>query len=79
MGLLSGFLMYIFYPLFTVFVCAGDARRRHENPNTAAPPAQPYLAEPVTKGGGMYNVTAQLGVTAYLHCKVNNLGGNVVS
>ena len=25
------------------------------------------------------NVTAQLGITTYLHCRVNNLGGKMVS
>ena len=28
---------------------------------------------------GVNNVTAQLGLTTYLHCKVNNLNGKTVS
>ena len=37
---------------------------------------EPYFAEdPV----GVKNVTAQLGLTTYLHCKVNNLNGKTVS
>ena len=36
----------------------------------------PYFAEDAV---GVNNVTAQLGLTTYLHCKVNNLNGKTVS
>ena len=36
----------------------------------------PYFAEDTH---GVTNVTAQLGLTTYLHCKVNNLNGKTVS
>lgn len=40
---------------------------------------EPYFAEQVDAPYGLVNVTAQLGITTYLHCKVNSLGGNTVS
>lgn len=39
---------------------------------------EPYFAEDLVYGG-VRNVTAQLGLTTYLHCKVNNLNGKTVS
>ena len=38
---------------------------------------EPFFAEDTTMG--VKNVTAQLGLTTYLHCKVNNLNGKTVS
>ena len=39
---------------------------------------EPFFAEEST-ALGVKNVTAQLGLTTYLHCKVNNLNGKTVS
>ena len=39
----------------------------------------PYFAEGDSGAVGVNNVTAQLGLTTYLHCKVNNLNGKTVS
>ena len=39
---------------------------------------EPYFAD--EHGNGLtVNTTAQLGITTYLHCKVNSLGGKTVS
>ena len=43
---------------------------------------EPYFAEEAAGTGTaseMVNVTAQIGITTYLHCKVNSLGGKTVS
>jgi hypothetical protein len=37
---------------------------------------EPYF---VDEDVSIKNVSAQLGVTTYLHCRVNNLGGKTVS
>ena len=37
---------------------------------------EPYFAEGVS--GELRNMSAQLGTTTYLHCKVNSLGGKTV-
>ena len=49
----------------------GDAAQQQQQPQPEMAGEEPFA--------GMLNATAQLGVTVYLHCKVNNLGGNVVS
>ncbi len=37
---------------------------------------EPFFADEVD---GITNVTAQLGITTYLHCRVNSLGGKMAS
>ena len=39
---------------------------------------EPFFTEE-SSAMGVKNVTAQLGLTTYLHCKVNNLNGKTVS
>ena len=40
--------------------------------------SEPYFAADASPGE-IQNVTAQLGTTTYLHCRVNSLGGKTVS
>lgn len=77
----------------TVLVCTGDARTGHvsvegtNNPlrhgrsiNGQIGLGEPYFAESLPNGPNqVLNVTAQLGITTYLHCKVNSLAGKTVS
>ena len=55
--------------------------RHHQQPQSEAVAmsgiGEPFFAEDTTMG--VKNVTAQLGLTTYLHCKVNNLNGKTVS
>lgn len=75
-----------------VLVCtAGDLRVDAALGGTAASPSasssssgnqlsEPFFAEELRGGrGATVNATAQLGVTTYLHCRVNSLGGKMVS
>ena len=76
---------------FSVFVYVGDARMDSASAQGslvhlegASGLAEPYFADDNVGGGaggpqGLVNVTAQLGITTYLHCKVNSLGGKTVS
>ena len=83
--------IFILFFSFSVLVSAADPflgtsygrHKRHQNQQQPQKDVQglsgigePYFAEdPV----GVRNVTAQLGLTTYLHCKVNNLNGKTVS
>lgn len=59
----------------TVLVAAGDPRDSRKIKTEMSGIGEPYFAEdPV----GVKNVSAQLGLTTYLHCKVNNLNGKTV-
>ena len=77
----------IHFSCISVLVSAGDPNlasnrrmvrdlRPSEVAVTSDSLGDPYFAEDTL---GVTNVTAQLGLTTYLHCKVNNLNGKTVS
>jgi len=86
--------VWTFFAISSVLVSAGDPLvysrhqrhqenpgRHHQQPQSEAMAmsgiGEPFFAEDTTMG--VKNVTAQLGLTTYLHCKVNNLNGKTVS
>ena len=70
---------------------SGDATKAAAGAHHVLPPGETSLGEPyfarygpgsgLSSAGSVVteNVTAQLGITTYLHCRVNNLGGKMVS
>lgn len=70
---------------------SGDAAKAAAGAHHVLPPGETSLGEPyfarygpgsgLSSAGSVVteNVTAQLGITTYLHCRVNNLGGKMVS
>ena len=67
-----------------VLVSVGDARfdsssTHHLQLQPGKSIREPYFEVENSGVGGVENVTAQLGITTYLHCKVNSLGGKTVS
>ena len=83
--MLSNYILFI-----PVLVSAGDPmvytrhQRHQEKPHsnegvaTMSGIGEPFFTEE-SSAMGVKNVTAQLGLTTYLHCKVNNLNGKTVS
>ena len=79
----NGVSLWTFIAISSVLIAAGDpssASARQKRSDVTAIQSggigDPYFPEdPV----GVKNVTAQLGLTTYLHCKVNNLNGKTVS
>lgn len=88
------YFICLFLSHYSVLVSAGDPLvysrhqrhqenpgRHHQQPQSEAVAmsgiGEPFFAEDTTMG--VKNVTAQLGLTTYLHCKVNNLNGKTVS
>ncbi len=65
----------------------GNKRPSVLSEGTPSPPplGEPFFADEVksastdSSGVSVVNATAQLGITTYLHCRVNSLGGKMVS
>ena len=80
------FFLSFFFLLPSVLVYTAGDERVAAAKRSSQPLGEPFFAEELKGGGGggggggnVVNATAQMGITTYLHCRVNSLGGKMVS